>query len=175
MKRIPLSGTNRFAIVDDSDYPIVSRFEWRLRNYGHLHYAGTGGSPAVAMHRLVMGCLGERSKIVDHVNGNGLDNRRENLRFCTHTQNYYNARKRKNTTSKYKGVSFFRATGQWRAQLHYRENGNVVRLELGLHDDESIAGRAYDASARQYFKEFARLNFPEPGERSALKHETDVL
>ncbi|MHC4207804.1 MAG: HNH endonuclease, partial [Planctomycetota bacterium] len=93
--------------------------------------------------------------IVDHINGNGLDNRRANLRLATVAQNAWNSKKR-NPRSGYKGVWFAADKGLWRAAIvcHGR------RIHIGYFTDKIAAARAYDAAARKYYKEFARPNFP---------------
>ncbi len=93
---------------------------------------------------------------VDHHNGDGLDNRRRNLRASNHQQNQWNAGPMAGKKSMYKGVSMTRQ-GRWKAQIRYSKS----RHYLGIFDTEEQAGRAYDASARLHHGEFARLNFPE--------------
>jgi hypothetical protein len=101
---------------------------------------------------------------VDHRNRNTLDNRRVNLRLATYTQDHGNSKKQKlNTSSKYKGVSWDASTQKWRAQITVEGKPR----HLGLFVDERDAGRTYDDAARDYFGEFARVNFPKSGEHSA--------
>jgi hypothetical protein len=93
--------------------------------------------------------------VVDHVNGDGLDNRRENLRIVTTAQNNYNRRPRKRPkSSQYKGVSLNRATDQWQAFI---KKGDERRY-LGHYASEQDAARAYNAAARHYFGEHAHIN-----------------
>lgn len=89
----------------------------------------------------------------DHRNGNGLDNRRKNLRPCTHAQNCRNAKPR-SVSSKYKGVGWSRVHNKWRARI--RVDG--ILKSLGVFTEEAQAARAYDRAAAEYFGEFARLN-----------------
>jgi hypothetical protein len=95
--------------------------------------------------------------VVDHRNSDGLDNRRENLRIATKTQNAFNSRKRKNATSQFHGVHFKKLSDKWVACIQYRKK----RMWLGYFENEIEAARAYDRAALKYRKEFARLNFPE--------------
>lgn len=94
---------------------------------------------------------------VDHVNGNGLDNRRDNLRACVRTQNNGNRRLSGLNASGYRGVSWDARNDRWRADI--RAFG--VARNLGRFTDAAQAARAYDAAARDMFGEFARPNFPD--------------
>lgn len=115
------------------------------------------------LHHFILGI--NDGALVDHRNMDGLDCRRENLRRATPSQNVCNRRKRcyeGGVSSKFKGVDLH--VGRWRAQI--AKDG--VRRHLGLFDSEEDAARAYDAAARDLHGEFARLNFPEPGENAAI-------
>jgi hypothetical protein len=107
------------------------------------------------MHVVIMGRRG-----VDHKNGDGLDNRRENLRFATHEENARNSRKQRTSGNRYKGVVPPRPTRgieYWQAQI----NINRKQVRFGRFGTEEDAARAYDAKAKEVYGEFARLNFPE--------------
>ncbi len=93
--------------------------------------------------------------VIDHINRNGLDNRRANLRFATIAQNAQNSRMRKNRSG-YKGVWFAKDKGRFRAAIWY----NNKRIYLGYFNSPISAAKAYDEAARKYHKEFAVLNFP---------------
>lgn len=109
------------------------------------------------LHRLVMermlGRKLETSERIDHINGDGTDNRRENLRMCTQGQNLANQPKRKNGTSKYKGVSRTKS-GKWTAKITV----NYKHFTLGCYEIESHAAKAYNKAAKQLSGEYARLN-----------------
>ena len=95
MKQIPLTK-NKFTLVDDEDYELVNKYNW---------YFGAGYARSmekILMHRLIM--KAKKGQMIDHIDGNGLNNQRSNLRFCTHSQNMANKKGFKNTSSKYKGV-----------------------------------------------------------------------
>lgn len=117
------------------------------------------------LHRLIMSrVLGrelKRSEIVDHINHNGLDNRRENLRIVTHSQNMQNSRTkaRGGKASIYKGVTLTRS-GRWLTYIG-SARGKVKREYLGRYDTEEEAALAYDKKAKELFGEYANLNFPE--------------
>lgn len=163
----------KFALVDEVDFADVSRWNWcavqkrsKTNNF-YSWYAFRGRTPdeangrttPVLLHRYL---LGEPPEDVDHRNRDGLDNRRENLRKATHKQNMMNSPSRKGS-SRFKGVSWSR--NHWRASI--RDNYKTVHL--GRFATEEEAARAYDEAARRlHGSEFARVNFPREGERSAL-------
>jgi hypothetical protein len=113
------------------------------------------------LHRMIIDVPG--GMMVDHINGNRLDNRRCNLRVCTNRQNCQNQTiARKDNTSGYKGVSYSRRHRKWRAWIaagSLRSNGTRKNVSLGYFADAADAARAYDAAARLHFGEFARCNF----------------
>jgi len=167
VQTIPLGGrvaAGRVALVDDGDYDLVMQYRWCAVEYnasGALTYAMANvrrqGQPhtTIMMHNLITGMAG-----IDHVNHNGLDNQRGNLRPADNTQNQGNKRSRAGTTSRYKGVSWKKRGERWVAQI-VRDG---KKCYLGGFDDEEEAARAYDAAARDVFGPFACLNFPGPGE-----------
>jgi len=97
--------------------------------------------------------------VVDHINHNGLDNRKANLRPATRAQNNYNKLivKHKESSSKYKGVTWKKENKKWLAQINFK--GDYIFL--GYFKDERKAAKAYDEAAKKYYSEFACLNFPE--------------
>jgi hypothetical protein len=104
------------ALVDESDYDIVSKYRWHVRKDGRRLYAGTNiEGKVIGMHRLILGVRdGEEC---DHISGDGLDNRRCNLRIVTNQQNMMNMRKRFGCSSIYKGVSRSRNAKRWIAKI----------------------------------------------------------
>jgi hypothetical protein len=165
MQKIPLAQ-GKFAIVDDEDYPKLGRFTWRKNNYGyvvrevHIGYVLKEGRKKrvrkmVLLHRSIIGMLSKKL-VVDHINGDPLDNRRENMRVCTRSQNIRNAKIKKTNKSGYKGVSWFKRKRKWVAYIHYMYKS----YHLGYFNDLEDAAKAYDKAALQYFGEYARLNFP---------------
>ncbi len=112
------------------------------------------------MHMAILG--GKRNKEIDHRDGNGLNNQRSNLRFCTHAENMRNRNIQKNNTSGYKGVSWNKNARKWQAVIKY----NGTHIYLGLFFCLVSAARTYDGKARELYGEFARLNFQERCEKN---------
>lgn len=149
---IPVSG-GYCALVDEADLPLVSGHRWGLNTTStpSTAYARCSiGGKEITMHRLIAGA--GRGVCVDHINGNGLDNRRANLRLCTHRQNIANTKPR---SGRFKGVSRTK-NGTWRAVIHA---GHKQR-HIGIYKTEEEAARAFDAAAFEMHGVFARLNFP---------------
>src|SRR5690606_17270138 len=107
----------------------------------------------IRMHRLIMGVEKSSKPMVDHIDGNGLNNCRSNLRLATHSQNLQNADSRRGT-SKYKGVYFSKQLQKYRAKIIVDKK----EIMLGSYINEDDAARAYNYAAIEYFGEFARLN-----------------
>jgi hypothetical protein len=159
---IPLTK-GKFAIVDPDDFLWLSKFKWHVVEQYDYFYAcrrpSVGEfrtSRSVWMNREILNA--PTGLLVDHRNHNTLDNRRENLRLATYVENGRNRRKlpRKNKSSKYKGVTFYKKRNLWRAVIC--TNGRSI--QLGEFKSELEAAKAYDEAAMKYFKEFACLNFP---------------
>lgn len=169
VRTIPLSG-GAITVVDDADYARLSRWRWKLlttkhdKRYAYRTPNTTGGkSVAIYMHREILGLsLGDPLK-VDHANGDGLDNRRVNLRLATHAQNLQNMAAF-GGTSPFKGVSLDARTGRWVARL----KANNEQINIGAFDDEAEAALAYDCVARGRHGHFAVLNFPDVSEYDPL-------
>ncbi len=160
-KEIVLSrGT--VAIVDDEDYQMLRLIRWHVMRSGKSAYARTAtwGESVLGhslMHRVIMG--NPVGKDVDHINGNGLDNRKANLRICTTSENLHNADKQrtwrgKGTSSAFKGVYWHSRAKKWAASLAC-DGKNV---HLGLFESEKAAALAFNQVAVSLFGDFARLN-----------------
>lgn len=152
---IPLTQ-GKFALIDSVDLTLVESRRWcAIRLEGGIWYAQSsiwvnGRSTSMYMHRLILGT--PRGMKTDHRDGDGLNNRRSNLRSATHSENMRNAKCRVDSRSGYKGVRFVPQTGHWIARLATKRVGTFATAEE--------AARAYDAAATDLYGEFARTNFP---------------
>ncbi len=163
MKKIPLTQ-NRFALVDDEDFERLSRHKWCAVCHSGIYYAmreqhlsGSGKNrkrKTILMHRLIMNAKKEQQ--IDHRNGSGLDNRKQNLRFCTQSQNNMNQKpSQSSTSSRFKGVSWKKENKKWVAYI----TKSRQRHHVGYFNSEIEAAEAYDKRAKELFGEFARTNF----------------
>jgi hypothetical protein len=150
------------AQVDDADWPGLMLYHWSLKRCrsGKLYAQRNEQTPEgnrlpVLMHTQLMNPPAGFE--VDHRSGDGLDNRRSNLRHATHQQNQANLKPRSGTSSQYKGVYWHKGAGKWMAYIGTGKG----RRYLGLHSDEGLAALAYDTAAMITFGEFARPNFPQ--------------
>lgn len=158
-----------YVLVDREDLPLISDRSWSVRPISRTFYAQSSmryeaaRSPHGLMHRIILG-LSKDDPFVDHINGNGLDNRRSNLRLCTNSQNQANRHHLPvHTSSRFRGVFWEKKSCKWKAGI--KANGKSTHL--GFFDSEIGAALAYDAAAREAFGKFARLNFPFTDEEAA--------
>jgi len=149
------------TMIDETDIEIVvdGGTRWvplKGKNtlYVVRHEGGRKGKH-VLLHRRLLSL--ENDKQGDHKNGNGLDNRRKNLRPASHEENARNSRRRRNGTSSFLGVSWDADRGKWVASI--RSEDKKGRQSLGRFNDEIEAARAYDRVAKVRYGEFANLNF----------------
>lgn len=163
---IPLTQ-GKHAIVDEDDYSLLNQRKWHAittDNGGSFYAVGWHEGRKIRMHRFLLGA--KPSEIVDHVNGNGLDNRRANIRITDNYGNTRNRRQRSVMASKYKGVCR-RPRGRWAATI--RIDGK--QRSIGEYASELEAALAYDAAALHYYGEYACPNLPgiaEPATREEL-------
>ena len=163
MAEIPLTR-GMVAIVDEEDFEQIkdlSEKKWQATRIDRggknkLYYAKRGGGqralPLIYMHQLLLDV--PKDKEVDHIDGNGLNNRRSNLRICYHPQNCFNRRKQFNTSSIYKGVYWNKQRHKWQAQIKFEGR----RHFLGRFTNEVQAALAYNKAAKKEYGEFATLN-----------------
>jgi len=159
MIEIPLTQ-GKVAFIDDEDYELVSQYKWCAVKDGNTYYAATNTSRKnpprkhIKMHRLILGA--KKGQLIDHVNFNGLDNRKENIRFATIGENNHRQTNSRGK-SKYFGVCWNKQNNKWVSRIRY----NGERLYLGYFSNEVEAAKAYDSSAKNLFGVFARCNFDE--------------
>lgn len=151
MKEIKLTN-GMITLIDEEDYEWLMKYNWYYNPEGYA-ITRTSSYSLEFMHRMIMNP--PKGLFVDHINHNKLDNRRKNLRICTHAQNKQNQPKRADNTSGYKGVYISdKYTNRYRAKI--RVNG--VLENLGTFANIEDAARAYNQAAKFYFGEFACLN-----------------
>lgn len=157
MKEVELSQ-GKVALVDDEDFERVSQFKW----YAHrsaprskiLWYAVRSLHPGtMRLHTFIL----PGHPMIDHRDNDGLNCQKSNLRPATVSFNNANRRKHKKSSSKFKGVTWYKAIQKWQVAIGI----NGKRQHLGYFFDETEAACAYDTAAKKLFGEFARLNFPE--------------
>ena len=158
-KEIPLTR-GKVAIVDDEYYSLVSPFKWsaavrRSAKSERWYAVRTVDKKVILMHRLILGITSELQ--CDHINGDGLDNRRSNLRIATNTQNQMNRQKQPRCSSQFKGVCWDKNRKKWIVLIMV----NQKSIHLGRYKDEVEAAKAYDEAAKILFRKYANLNFKE--------------
>jgi hypothetical protein len=162
MKKIDISTKTylkKFALVDDEDFEYLNQWKWYYDSSGYAcrrFYYKDKKSRIIGMHRVIMG--DPKGKLIDHINMNGLDNRKSNLRICGKRENSINGSIKSNNTSGYKGVhKNNRGSYPWRVNL--KANGKQVFA--GYFYDVKEAAKAYNEKALELYGEYARLNIIE--------------
>lgn len=160
MKEILLTQ-NKITLVDDEDYEWLSKHKWYADKIGNTYYAGrsirvNGKKICVTMHREILGLKAKDGKIADHIDRNGLHNRKVNLRIVSQAINIHNGRFRTNNTSGYRGVVWERRREKWQAQLTI----NKKNIFCGYFPSAIEAAIARDNKATEYLGVNAILNFP---------------
>lgn len=157
MKEISLT-LGKVALVDDDDYERIVRHKWQFYPYNAGYAVRKGskrnGEPrTVRMHREIMNA--PKGVQIDHINGNGLDNRKSNLRFANTQQNAFNREKPSvNCSSKYKGVLKRRDDSNWVVRIKY----NNRQFHLGTYQSETYAAAVYNVAAHIMFGSYCRIN-----------------
>jgi len=155
--RVPLFG-GHYSIIDKEDAELVLTMNWWRYASPATYYAisskylGDYKNTTIRLHRFILGA--KEGEVVDHKNGNGLDNRRRNLRICTQKQNLWNSRKRPGTSSRFKGVAFDKERHSW-----------IVRVgdsHIGRFANELVAATEYDKAVLKLRGEYAVTNFGRP-------------
>lgn len=145
---IPVNGHESGAKVDREDFERVTRLRWYAWRSAGLVYARSTRDK-LAMHRFVLGDI-PSGMVVDHINGDGLDNRRSNLRICTQRENSRNRGAKRG----FRGVSWKADIGRWRARIMVDRR----EISLGAFDTQESAAAAYNEAAIEHYGAFARLN-----------------
>jgi len=155
----------REVLIDDEDFDLVNKYNWHLSYYkkiknfyalANVWHVGKGAGNPIRMHRLIMG--NPKGFVIDHINHNTLDNRKENLRACTFQGNSQNMSKPSHGLSSiYKGVSKVKNSEKFESYIHL----NNKKINLGQFTDELEAAKVYNDAALLYHGEFAKLNIIE--------------
>lgn len=149
---LPILRSDKATLVDAADAEYLATRKLYLTDDG---YAFFNNARRWSVSRWIM--QPPPGMVVDHISGDTLDNRRANLRVCTHAQNLANGRSHSDSRSRYRGVSWKAREGSWRAQISI---GKQRSRFLGQWPTEEDAALAYDQAAREQYGEYARLNFP---------------
>lgn len=153
MKKIQLSNSDLYVQVDDEDYELVKDVSWRLVAKRYASGRHSSWDNTRLMHRVIM----KPSKLldIDHINGDGLNNQRSNLRVVTHSENAANrAHKNVNNKSGFRGVHWCNTQHKWRAKI----NIDGKRVSLKYWDTATDAAKAYNQAAIKRYGDMARLN-----------------
>jgi hypothetical protein len=160
MKHIDISTPkfpSTFTFVDDEDFHELNKHKWHpAKEASGMIYVkrNIGFGIKQRMHIAILGQI--EGKMIDHRNRNGLDNQRHNLRYCSNAENQRNRGAQRNNKSGYKGVSWYKGSDRWVAQIKC----DGVKLHLGYFTCLVKAAKAYDKAAKLHFGGFASLNFP---------------
>lgn len=161
VKQVPLTQ-GKVALVDDEDFDRVMTLKWCVyrggkdspRWYAKHDFWNGGDQYSELMHRFILGDYS--SPDIDHKDKDGLNNQKENLRPATRSQNNANSRLRSDNTSGYKGVSWHAQRGKWASWIW----ANGMGVYLGIFVSPIDAAKAYDRAAKEWFGDFASVNFP---------------
>lgn len=147
---------DKTVLIDDEDYNRIKDYKWHISKDNYIDARikkEDGRFSTIGLHRVIM--YAPKGMSVDHINHNRLDNRKENLRICSHSENLKNYSKPKDgKTSQYKGVCWDKNNNRFKAALSF----NCKTVYIGLFKDEVSAALAYNKKAKELFGEFANLN-----------------
>lgn len=152
------------TLVDSEDYENLCRFVWSKHSAGYVVRSEGSSRKSTfkqyLLHRELLAA--PESSYVDHINGDKMDNRKVNLRLCTNKDNTRNSSPHKDSSSVYKGVSWYSPTSNWTSRI----SADGFLYHLGRYPTELEAATAYDKKAKELFGEYAWLNFPDTEEAS---------
>lgn len=145
-------GNSQQCIIDNEDIEKVLHYKWRIVSYKNgIQYVVTGKNPVIGMHRILLKC--PKGYDVDHINGNGFDNRRCNLRIATRQINTINSRLSSQNTSGYRGITFDKKSEKWRARFKMRKEQKRLYFNFGYHTTKEEAFLAYKKGLSRIFGE----------------------
>ena len=147
------------VLVDDEDFAELNKFKWHVAKRSNIFYAkrnvnNNGERKTIFLHREIMSKYLKKGLLIDHINHNGLDNRKSNLRTATHAQNNQNRTSNLNSTSKYLGVYFYKRSLKWMARISIKNKA----IYIGIYANEEDAAKAYNKAALEQYGEYANLN-----------------
>lgn len=183
MIEVPLTPTrlNLVTQIDDADYFYVNQCSWRFHKpskqrlgYAACFYSDYSSGHCVQrflfLHRFILALNGVTigdKLVVDHCDGNPLNNQKSNLRLVTQGENARNRIRHKNNRSGFRGVYHHSSGGKLKKAWRVEITVNGKRIQLGYFATPEEASHAYDEAARKHYGPYARLNFPQPGEQAA--------
>lgn len=168
MKIVTLAS-GYIALVDDDDFEWINKKKWRVKKpqdnrtvYSMASiYIGDSRCKSVYMHREIMakhfGAKSLDGMTIDHIDGNGLNNQKTNLRICTQSDNNKNSKARSHCVSGFKGVTLLKGKQKYIARIRVDGKDKFI----GSYKDPVDAAIAYDRACKKLRGEFAVLNFPE--------------
>lgn len=156
---VPLTNSDKVALVDDCDFDEVSAYTWALhvKGYAYSRFWNGEGYTTVYMHRLLVGAVKGDGMEADHWDHGGLNNQRHNIRLATKSQNKWNMKiptRKGGKSSRFKGVHFAKDREKWVAGIGLSGRTKYI----GIFEHEEEAAKAYNIAAVQHFGEFACLN-----------------
>jgi hypothetical protein len=140
-----------FFLFDEEDRDSLLSFKWSINSQGYV--TSSLNRYPILVHRFILGLNYKDGNIVDHINGNKLDNRKINLRLCNNFENLRNQKKHKDGVMKYKGI-YKTKSGRFASQIWHDNR----KIHLGCYDTEEEAGLAYNYAAKKFFNLFANIN-----------------
>jgi hypothetical protein len=158
--KIFFENKSKFGLIDFKDFKLVRNYRWNIIEGKTIDYIITniklenGKQNHKGLHRFLL--PDREGLMIDHKNRNGLDNRRNNIRYCTKSQNSMNSKKILGTSSEYKGVSWCSGKNRWKVTI--KLHGKRIKGEKHFRD-EIEAAKYYDCIAKEIFGEFSRTNF----------------